>query len=100
MKAMDEFGSVLAMATLVLGLCAGVDGITSAAETGSARPVPSYPGYGADKSIQFAKHENADPAFSVEWAAAVLAASTDTGNGARFAEGRPLPVARQDRRSW
>lgn len=97
MKAMDEFGSVLAMATLVLGLCAGVDGVFSAAETGSARPAPSHPGYGADKSIQFAKQGNADPAFSVEWAAAVLAETSAAGNGARFATGLPLPAARRGR---
>lgn len=100
MKAMDEFGSVLAMATLVLGLCAAVDGVFPAVEAGSARSAPSYPGYGTDKSIQFAKQENADPDFSVEWAAAVLAETSDTGNSARFAAGRPMPAARQGRMSW
>lgn len=49
MKAMDEFGSVLALTTVILGLCAGVDELFSSNEAGSARTASTYPEYGADR---------------------------------------------------
>ena len=37
MKAMDEFGSVLTMAALILGVCAAVDGLFVASDAAVAR---------------------------------------------------------------
>ena len=42
MKAIDEFGSVLVMAAVILGACTVVDGLFLPAAAGGARPNPAF----------------------------------------------------------
>lgn len=47
MKAIDEFGSVLVMAALLLGACAAVDGMLPLPSADGPRPGPALTDHGA-----------------------------------------------------
>lgn len=61
MKVMDEFGSVLTMAALVLGICAVVDEIFPVPAAGFAGADRAHPEYTMQKPVAVARVSPAAP---------------------------------------
>lgn len=74
MKAMNEFESVLVIASLILAVCAAMDLPPAAPHAAAGRSGAAYSGYGVAQSIDLRKPDSIDTA----------------SNGAA---GNPLPVA-------
>lgn len=86
MRAMDEFGSVLTMAALILGICAAADWFFLAPAADGARPVQADADGGTPKFMAVAHRDR------------VVVA--DRSQSRQAAPAAPLPLTQQARLSW
>ena len=100
MKALDEFGSVLVLAALILGACVATEHLILMPDAGLTRTDRAYQKYSGAKSIAVAQQ---DPALGAGGNAAAdlsAPANPDPGMGAKAAPELQVRVFQQARLSW
>lgn len=97
MKAMNEFESLIVIATLILAVCAAMDPPSAAPDAGNGRQAGDRSGFGATQSFDLAKQARSDFAAS---GAVLEPVSMEAGNRRGPA---PMPLMRSPRQpgtSW
>lgn len=98
MKAMNEFETVLVIATVILAVCAIIDLPLNPSGTGVANSDNPYSGLGIAQSIELLKQDvHGIGGLSVE---PLLAASAEPGDGKKHTPSLQLRLPRQTRTSW
>jgi hypothetical protein len=97
MKAIDEFGSVLAMAALILGACAAADGLLFASDAGIATPDHASAGYRRANFIAVVHQDRVVLGDYGRAGPAGAQASAEADDGAPLA---PTALPQQTRLSW
>lgn len=100
MKAMDEFGSVLAIAALLLGACAVVDGLGVAADAGTVRADKAYSGYRTTQPIAVSRQDMLDLAASGKALEVAVTSGEEVASAARPVPVARMSVAQQAQLSW
>ena len=101
MRAMDEFGSVLTMAALILGICAAADWFFLAPAADGARPVQADAQGGTPGFMAVVHRDRVVVADRRSRPRQVAAApGADSDGGAQVAPAAPMPLAQQTRLSW
>lgn len=100
MKAMNEFESVLAIAALILAVCATMDMPLSAPNTTGGRSGSDYPGYSVMPSLEAARREATDTAVSDAAEQPLAMASREADNSPPHAPAMRAHRSRQKLASW
>jgi len=100
MKAMNEFESVLAIAALILAVCATMDIPLSAPNAAGGRSGSDSPGYSVMPSLEAARQEATDTAVSDAAEEPLAMASREADNSPPHAPAMQVHRSRQERSSW
>lgn len=100
MKALDEFGSVLVLAGLILGACVATEHLILMPDAGLSRTDRAYQKYSGAKSIAVAQRDSAAGAGSNAAGDLAAPANPDANMGAKAAPDLQVRVFQQARLSW
>ena len=100
MKTLDEFGSVLVLAAVILGACVATEHLIPTPDADSSRTDRAYQNYSAAKPIAVAQRDSAAGAGSSAAGEAAPAADPDPDTGVKAAPELQVRVFQQARLSW
>jgi len=100
MKAMNEFESVLVIATLILAVCTIMDMPLAGPNAASGRSGSDYAGYRVTLSLEPARQQATDIAVSGAAAEPLAMVSRKADNGPRHAPAMLVRLSRPERTSW
>ncbi|MDO8788392.1 MAG: hypothetical protein Q7J42_10025 [Sulfuritalea sp.] len=101
MKAMNEFESVLAIAALILAVCATMDiPLAGGPNAAAGRSGSDYPGYSVMPSLEAARQEATDTAASDAAEQPLAMASREADNSSSHAPAMRAHRSRQKLASW
>lgn len=100
MKAMNEFETVLVIATVVLALCAAIDLPLNPSGTGVANLGNPYSGLNSAQSMEVLKRDGNGVNRGGTSAEPLLAAGNETDGSKRHTASLQMRLPRQARMSW
>lgn len=100
MKAMNEFETVLVIATVILAVCATVDLPLNSSGAGVASSDNPYSGLGIAHSIELLKRDGIAIVRGGSHVEPLLAAGAETDDAKRYTPSLQMRLPRQARMSW